>query len=85
MQIMRNNNKFQIPLRKLINNIATDELSIIGTLKGYIINGTNCMQEEEYLIVLENLDDLINQFSGVVTKFELLKPIQLENKRAIGL
>jgi hypothetical protein len=41
--------------------------------------------EEEYLIVLENLDDLINQFSGVVTKFELLKPIQLENKRAIGL
>jgi hypothetical protein len=47
---MRNNNKFQIPLRKLINNIATDELSIIGTLKGYIINGTNCMQKKSTLL-----------------------------------
>jgi hypothetical protein len=75
---MRNNINSKFPdsrYAKLINNIATDELSIIGTPEGVYNKWYKLYTEEEYLIVLENLDDLINQFSGdeIVTKFELLK------------
>jgi tetratricopeptide (TPR) repeat protein len=60
---------------KLINNIATDEVSIIGTPEAVYNKWYKLYTEAEYVAVLENLDDLINQFSGdeIVTKFELLK------------
>jgi thiaminase len=40
-------------------------VSIIGTPEGVYNKWYKLYTEEEYLIVLENLDDLINQFSGM--------------------
>jgi hypothetical protein len=75
---MRNNINSKFPdsrYAKLINNIATDEVSIIGTPEAVYNKWYKLYTEAEYVAVLENLDDLINQFSGdeIVTKFELLK------------
>jgi tetratricopeptide (TPR) repeat protein len=60
---------------QLINNIDTDEVSLIGTPEGVYSKWYKLYTEEEYVTVLENLDMLIDQFSGdeIVPKFELLK------------
>jgi tetratricopeptide (TPR) repeat protein len=60
---------------QLINNLATDEVSLVGTPEGIYNKWYKLYTEEQYLTVLEKLDTLIDQFSGdeIVSKFELLK------------
>lgn len=60
---------------QLINNKTADEVSLVGTPEGVYNKWYKLYAEEEYVTVLENLDALINQFSGdeIVSKFELLK------------
>jgi hypothetical protein len=60
---------------QLINNTTVEEASLVGTPEGIYNKWYKLYTEEEYLTVLENLDILIDQFSGdeIVSKFELLK------------
>lgn len=77
-EAMRNSINSKFPdsrYAQLINNTTTDEASLVGTPEGIYNKWYKLYTEEEYLAVLENLDALINQFSGdeIVSKFELLK------------
>jgi tetratricopeptide (TPR) repeat protein len=60
---------------QLINNTTVEEASLVGTPEGIYNKWYKFYTEEEYLTVVENLDILIDQFSGdeIVSKFELLK------------
>ncbi len=55
-------------------------------LKVNIINGINYIREEQFLVVLEKSDALINQFSGdeIVSKFELLKANTIGKLRGLA-
>ncbi|MFT5714191.1 MAG: tetratricopeptide (TPR) repeat protein [Flavobacterium sp.] len=60
---------------QLINNTTTEQASLVGTPEGIYNKWYKLYTEEEFLVVLEKLDSLIDQFSGdeIVSKFELLK------------
>lgn len=77
-EAMRNsiNNKYpDSRYAQLINNSAVEEASLVGTPEGIYNKWYKLYEEEEYVAVFDELDGLINQFSGdeIVSKFELLK------------
>jgi len=60
---------------QIINNTNPNAVSENETPEGVYNKWYTLYQEEQFTTVLENLDDLINQFSGdeIVSKFELLR------------
>ncbi len=77
-EAMRNSINSKYPdsrYAQLINNTTVEEASLVGTPEGIYNKWYKLYEEEKYVAVLEELDGLINQFSGdeIVSKFELLK------------
>lgn len=77
-EAMRNSINSRFPdsrYAQLINNKTADEISLVGTPEGVYTKWYKLYEEEDYVPVLEEIDGLINQFSGdeIVSKFELLK------------